>query len=682
MDGLLQPNKEPRELKPRAAVMAVVAAGAFLVLLARLYDLQLIHGVELARKGRDNYVKTLVVPAPRGMILDRHGLLLASNRASFDVYVTPQFCQPARGILDKLATLIGLTAEEESAALAKIARARGLDRYQPILVKLDIGRDALDVLLANQAELDGVDMIPSPHRRYGPLADEEKNELFARMLAHVVGYMSEVTAGELKRGHGKYRQGDFIGRRGLEKSFEKELRGVDGKRLVAVDAKGRELDPAAQKELIPRGRLVPAKAGHNVVLSLDLGLETLAWKALSAAGKAGAVAVVDVHTGALLALVSYPAYDPNEMTGRISRQELQALVKDPLQPLFARALQQQYHPGSTFKVVTALAALAGGYVKPTSTTVCHGGFRLGNRTWRCWKKTGHGVVDLTRGIQHSCDVYFYWLASKMGLDPIADMAERLGFGRPTGLGLGPEAAGVVPTVAYHERVDHWYSKGFALNAAIGQGAVNVTALQLVMAYAAIANGGTLYRPTIVSRIEDPDGKVAKEVRPRVARRLRIPAADLDAVKKGLFAVVNEPGGTAYYRRLSDVLVAGKTGTAQVVQIGKKRLKEDQMPWKDRDDGWFVAYAPADAPEIAVSVINEHAGEGAYAAEPVAMAVIQGYFDLKKERAAGVELSPEEIANLVPDPQYASPSLRRLSGRAPVAAANPGGLPSSTDAALR
>ena len=655
MDGLITPSKEPKELKPRTAATAIVAVVLFLALVARLYDLQLVRGAELGKKSQENYKKELVVPAPRGKILDHRGRLLASNRPSFDIYITPEFCRPLEEVVGRLATLIDLSPEEAAQALKTAKRTKGLDRSQPFLVKLDIGRDKLDMVLANEGRLPGVDMIPSPHRRYGPLRDDAANAPFGPMLAHVVGYMSQVSPAELAAGKGRYRQGDFIGRRGIERAFESELRGVDGRRTVAVDVKGRELDPAAQDQLIPKSeRLVPARPGHNVVLSLDLALQAVAWKALAAHGKAGAVAVVDVHTGFVLALVSYPAYDPNELTGRISRRELTALVDDPLQPLFARAIQQHYHPGSTFKVVTALAALAGGYVTPQSTTTCNGGYKLGRRRWRCWKKTGHGPgINLRRALQHSCDTYFYWLADKMGLDPIAAMAFKLGFGRPTGIEIGPEAPGVVPTVAYHEKVDHWYSKGFALNAAIGQGAVNVTALQLAMAYATIANGGTLYRPHLVRRIEDAGGHVLREVRPEVVRTLGVTPANLTAVVEGLKAVVARPGGTAYARRLADVAVAGKTGTAQNVVIGETRTKLKDMPWAQRDHAWFASFAPADAPEIAVAVVKEHSGEGATAAEPVAMAVYQEYFDLKRQEAKGELPSAEDIAQLRPHPRYAS-----------------------------
>lgn len=653
--GLLQPNREPKDLRPRAAVMAVVAVGLFIVLIARLYHLQLVRGPELSAKGRENYIKELVEPADRGFILDHRGRVLAGNRPSFDIYITPAFCKHPADVIGRMAQHLDLSKEESDQVLRAVKGTKRLERFRPYLVKLDVGRDQLDVIEADLPNLEGVDMIPSPHRRYGPLQDTDANRPFGPMLAHVVGYMSEVSPAELEASQGTYRRGDFIGRRGIERSYEKELRGGDGKRFIAVDAKGRELDKETQDQLIPEDeRRLPSTPGHNVVLSLDLGLQTIAERALKADGKAGSVAVVDVHTGFVLALVSYPAYDPNQMTGRISRKDLKAIVEDPMQPLFARATQQHYHPGSTFKIVTALAALSGGFVVPENATSCGGGYTLGTRRWRCHKDSGHGSgINLRRSLILSCDTYYYWLADRMGLDPIAEMAQKMGFGHATGIELAPEAPGLMPTVAFHNKVDHGYTKGFALNAAIGQGAVNVTPLQLVMAYAAIANGGTLYRPRLVRRVEDADGKVLKEMQPEVTSELGVRQTYLNSVMDGLEAVVGEPGGTAYSKRLAEIRVAGKTGTAQNAVIGEKRLKITEMPWAERDHAWFAAVAPAESPEIAVVVLNEHGGHGGASAAPIGMAVIQGYFDLKKREGTGEPLSAQEVALLQPNPRYAT-----------------------------
>jgi penicillin-binding protein 2 len=653
----LQTNKEPKDLRPRAAVMAVVASALFLLLVARLYHLQIVRGDELSQTSRDNYEKEIVEPAARGLILDRRGRIIADNRPSFDIYVTPAFCKHTEDVIDRLSTLLGLTMEEEAHILKDVKASRGLDRFRPYLVKLDVTRDQLEMVEADSVQLEGVDVIPRGHRSYR----------YGEELAHVVGYMSEVSQTELDESNGKYRRGDFIGRRGVERSMESELRGKDGRLRIAVDAKGRELDQQLADLLIPENeRRVPSKPGNNVVLSIDLGLQHIAERALADEGRAGAVVAVDVHTGFVLAMVSEPTFDPNRMTGRISRKDLMEIVDDPLQPLFQRAVQQNYHPGSTFKIVTALAALEKGVVTPDSTTGCNGGYTLGPRRWRCWADKGHGAgINLRRAITQSCDTYFYWLADKIGLDPISSMGERLGFGHATGIELSPEAPGLMPTVEFHDRVDHGYTKGYALNAAIGQGAVNVTPLQLAMAYAALANGGTVYKPHLVRSIQDENGHVVRSIEPEVIHHIDIKPAHLAAIMQGLEGVVNSPGGTAYTKRLSSIVVAGKTGTAQNVVIGEKRLKETDMEWSQRDHAWFASIAPADDPEIAVVVLNEHAGHGGAVAAPVAMAVIQAYFDLKA-REANEPLSPQEILDLKPAPQYATELLasREKMERAP------------------
>lgn len=660
MKRVLGVRSEPKELRPRAGAAAVIVALMMLVLVARLYHLQLVRGDELSTKSRDNYVKELVEPADRGLVVDRRGRVLADNRPSFDVYITPGdclkserpegLCRKTEEVLDRLALRLDLTPEEVESvkdAIRGMRRSREsrLELFRPYLVKLDISRDELDVIQTERALLDSIDVIPSPHRnyRYGP------------MLAHVIGYMSEVSQSELDKSPGRYRRGDFIGRRGLERSMESHLRGEDGTRRIAVDAKGRPLDQDTANQLISEeNRRVPGRPGHNVITSIDIGLQAIAEKAMQKAAIAGAAVVIDVHTGGVLAMVSLPSYDPNRMSGRISRADLKAIVDDPLQPLFQRAVQQHYPPGSAFKVVTALAALQNDIVEPDHSTFCGGGYTLGRRRWRCHKESGHGHgVGLKRSLQVSCDTYYYWLADRMGLDPIAEAARAMGFGSRTGIELSPEAPGIVPDVAFHERVDKGYTKGFALNASIGQGSVNATPLQVAVAFAAIANGGTLYRPRLVNRIEDAHGAIVKDFPPEVVRDLKLDPVHQAALMDGLRSVVEEPGGTAYSRRLADIETAGKTGTSQVIVIGSRRLKAHEMPWEHRDHAWYAGIAPVDEPEIAIAILNEHGGGGSRNAAPVAMEIIQGYFDIKRREAeTGQPLSDVEIAQLEPEARLA------------------------------
>lgn len=639
-----------RALGTRLLLAAALATLLLGVLVARLYTLQIAHGELYAEKSQENFIKELRVPASRGMILDRHGVPLVDERPSYDVFLTPAFCKRCDETVARLADVLGLEAEEIQKVNDQVKRARGLVRFRAFPVKVDVPRDDLDRLNAHLLDLQGVDVVPTPHRnyRFGPVA------------AHLLGYMNEISPDELARqsteeGALRYLQGDYVGRRGLERRYERELRGRDGIERVVVDARGNRI---AQKASLIREeeRLVPAVPGNNLVLSIDMRLQQAAEQAFP--GKAGAVVALDANTGDVLAVVSRPSFDPNKMSGRITREELRALVKDPYLPLLFRPTQQQYSPGSTFKVVTALAALEQGSLGDHSVISCGGGYQLGKRRWRCDKESGHGGLGLELALAASCDVFFYALADRMGIEPIAQTARALGLGSPTGLDLGHEVPGIVPSTAWHNRyTPGGYQRGFALNTAIGQGDTNATPMQMAVLYAALGNGGVVYRPHLVRRIEDADGRVLTEVAPEVERRLPVQADHLEAVVEGLRMVVNNPSGTAFWQRpIGEAWdVAGKTGTAQVVAMGDKRLHEKDLEYWQKSNSWFAAFAPSHSPEIAVVVLNEHGGFGASAAAPTAMAVIKAYFDLKAQDAAALAARPPGMPPPPPDPLAPPPA---------------------------
>ena len=639
-----------RDFRSRFFLMIAVMASLCLVLVTRLYVLQISRGEEYKEKSIDNFVKESRLPAGRGMVLDHRGRILVDNRPSYNVTLTPAFCQPSGAaknycldeVLPRLATYLSLDAEEIARITENFKKARGLKRFREFTVKVDVEMDALDRLEANRLELAGVDILAVPHRnyRYGTLA------------AHVLGYMNEISSEELESlsvlGE-SYQLGDYVGRRGVERLMEKELRGADGSEKTVVDAKGRRIRNA-DNLLDGTDRLNPPVAGRNLVLSLNLPLQQAAENVFP--GKAGSAVVVDVNTGFILAMVNRPQYDPNKLTGRISRAELKAISEDPLEPLLFRAAQQHYHPGSTFKVVTALAALEENIATKATTVSCNGGYNLGARRWRCHKDSGHGTVELNHALSWSCDTWFYTMADRMGIEPITRIGATLGLGHVSGLDLGPEVPGVLPSVEYHNKfTPGGYTKGLALNTAIGQGDTNVTPLQLAMLYAAIGNGGTLYKPQVVRRIEDIDGHLIRTIDPIVVDRLKVKPEHLAAVVEGLKSVVNDPGGTAYWKRLKDIIVAGKTGTAQVVALAAgRRLKEAEMDWFSRDHAWFASFAPADKPEIAVVVLNEHGGHGGADAAPAAMDIIKEYFRLKaEEEAAGNGTTPQMTPPPPPPP---------------------------------
>lgn len=629
-----------REIRPRTAMGALVVVCAMLVLVVRLYQLQILRGEGYSVQSVANFRKSLFVPADRGVIKDDKGRTLVENRPSFDVFLTPAFCKGKERdeVLEKLAVYLRLGQEDVERIKTDYQKSwfskDRLERFKPFLVMLDIPRDQVDVLEAHRSEMSCVNLIPTPHRSYHAPTS----------LGHVLGYMSEVTPDEMDD-HPEYRRGQTIGRRGLERRWERELRGADGKQNIAVDAKGRELDKDTQEALIPEDqRLVPATPGNNLVLSVDEKLQRAADMAFQ--GRAGAVVVMEAKTGFILAMVSRPSFDSNKMSGRISRAELKAIFDDPLKPMLNRVMNENYHPGSTFKSITSFAGLENNVLTPGSSIFCGGGYTMGNHRWRCDKPAGHGALDLRHALSQSCDVFYYTVGDRVGLDALSDMARRFGYGQPTGLDLGREITGIIPD-SKTITPESGSARAHAINASIGQGEINVTPLQQAVAYAAIANGGDILVPQIVRRIEAPDGKVLREFKPEVARKLGFKESYFQVVRAGLLAVVNEPGGTAYRSRLPDVEFAGKTGTAQVMKLGQKqKLDPTTQAYFSRDHAWFAAFAPASDAEIVVVVLNEHGGWGAEAAAPAASKIISAYFRMKRENGLAAPPAPSVATSSV------------------------------------
>jgi penicillin-binding protein 2 len=613
-----------RDLKRRFLWLGIAFVSGLLALAVQLYRLQIVQGEEYAAKSVANFVKEVRLRADRGVIKDSRGTILVDSRPSFDAFITPAFCTDCfNQVIPRLSELLGLDPDQRKKVEDLVRAGKRNAPFQPVPVRIDLTRDEYDRLAARADILDGVELTPVPHRNYRTGA----------VLSHVLGYMNEITQDELERLNAdgaKYALGDYIGRRGLERYFEQKLRGKDGVRREVVNARGQTIPELNSK--LGENSVTPPEAGGNVVLSIDMRLQEEAERAFP--GVAGAVVAIDVKTGFIKALVSRPGFDPNLLTGRVTPAQMAAMAQDPLHPMINRVAAEHYSPGSTFKIVTALAAFKSGMFRPESTVNCPGGYRLGSRVWRCHKDSGHGPVDARQALQASCDTWFYKVADTIGLDPIAEMGKALGLGSPTGIGVVAEVPGIMPSEAYHNKYSQGgYTKGMALNSAIGQGDDNVTPLQLALVYAALANGGTLYKPQMVERIEDLDGKTIEEFKPQVVRQVDINPAHRAAIVDALVAVVNEAGGTAYSKRLKDIIVAGKTGTAQVVRIGEKRLKLQQMDFFTRDNAWFAGFAPADNPELAVVVLNEHGGHGGSDAAPTGMAVIEKYFALKKEDAS-------------------------------------------------
>jgi penicillin-binding protein 2 len=617
----LTPRAKGTHAPPRRfAWTQAVVAGAFLLLIARLYQLQVMSGDYYMRKSADNFVKELELPATRGQIRDRKGRILVDNRPAYNVYITPRFFNT--DAFTKLKKYLALSDEQATALEVKIGQKRGLDRFRQLLAFEDISRDQLALLESEKNDLPGVAVQAVAHRNYphGALA------------AHLVGYMNQITPEELadKRQRAdtlNYHLGDYIGRAGLERQWESFLRGKDGVERIVVDAKGQRKDSAELEALLGGPQRTEPDPGDDLVTSIDLDLQQIVENALSK-HKSGAAAVVEVDTGRVLALASWPEPDPNKLTGRLTRAEAEQLNDDPLRPLMDKALRENYFPGSTFKVVPSLAALEDHLVDPEATVTCHGGMRFGKRIFHCAEV--HQKVNLHFALAESCDVYYYEVGQIVGLDRMARVAEDLGFGTPTGLGLNGEVPGLVPSMEYYKNVASGFQKGFVLNTSIGQGDTKVTVMQVAMAYAAIANGGKLYVPQVVERVQTAAGATVQEFAPRLRRQLAASPEMLARVRAALYDAVHHPKGTSFAARVPGLDVAGKTGTAQTKKNHKGEAAEGD---ENNDHAWFASFAPARAPEIAVVVLIEHGGFGAKAATPTAMEIYQGYFGLKKDAQA-------------------------------------------------
>jgi penicillin-binding protein 2 len=506
--------------------------------------------------------------------------------------------------------------------LAALRADDGPRKTQQILLKEDISRDAVAVYKTHEAELSAVTVADVPVRFY------EANEVGA----HVLGYMAEVDAEKLQqlRTSG-YAEGDRIGATGIERAWESYLRGTRGWEKVLVDAKGHQR--SGGEGIIEEPHRVDPIPGRDLRLTLDADLQKAIDKAMRGE-LAGGVAVVDVRTGRILGLYSKPSYDPNALSGgsgkQIIRDAFRRLYSDPLKPALDKTVSGAYPPGSTFKPFTALAALEKGLIDPRQQSQCKGFLTFGKRIFRCTHV--HGATDLHQAIAESCNVYFYRLASEygVGMDLIAEMGQRFGLGAKTGLGVNAEASGRMPTRAWMTlRNKGQYRTGYGLNAAIGQGATTVTVLQLALAYAALANGGTLYQPQIVRAVETAAGTVVQEFTPRVRRQIDIRPENLAVVQKALIAGVNEVGGTAHKARQAGVEVAGKTGTAQVSHKVARGAEAEKVWYFNREHAWFAGYGPTRSPEVAIVVLVEHGGAGGKHAAPIAVEVIRAYQELQK-----------------------------------------------------
>jgi penicillin-binding protein 2 len=604
------------EIKRRARLFAVLVLLVFGGLATRLFFLQVLEGETFYRVTSDSIVRTSVLPAVRGEIRDRKGRTLATTRPAYDVVVIPNRIDQAT-----YETVLGLLSEANEELpdwqgfIARVADRR--DR--PYALAEDVPHEVM-AAIETGLESRGV-QIQAHARRHYP---------HGTLAAHTLGFLNEVGGEELRtlKEEG-YHAGDLVGRTGVEKQWEPYLRGRKGMRKTLAQRKGLRPGDINIEDLVDGPVKVDPVPGENLVLTLDLDVQKIAERALGP-HRAGGVVVLDIDTGRILAVASKPGFDSNQMSGRLKPDLAAQLFSDPFRPFRDRTLNETYNPGSTFKVLTVLAALEDGLVDPEERTPCNRFIDVGGRRFKC--KKAHGPMNLHQALVQSCNVYFYELAMRPGMmDRLARYASQLGLGSPSGLGLNGEQPGLVPTEAWHQaRGPRGFMIGHAINTAIGEGATRVTAMQMALVYAAIAKDGVLWLPQIIERIESGDGEILEQFPPRVRRQVTLSPETLGALRRALVGVVQNPKGTAWKARSERVVVAGKTGTAQVRAARTPRPGDPPLPYAGMDHAWFAGFAPADPrspPRIAFAVVIEHGGGGGEVAAPVAIQIAERYMDL-------------------------------------------------------
>lgn len=598
----------------RYIAFIVCVAISFTVILGRLWYIQVIDGEKYFRASTENIIRNVETRPPRGRILDRHGTILAENRPSYDVYVHPHLVQKPEQrehLFELLEGYLNLS-ESDVRRLEKGVSARA----GAVQVLRDISRHQVALLESDRLRLPGIEIRAVSHRTY-PLE---------HVGAHVIGFVGEIRSDELKdlRSAG-YRTGDYIGRVGVESAFESVLRGSPGIERTVVDARGIPQGESETRFLIGDYQKVQPIPGRDVVLTLDARLQLIVDQAMRNY-PSGSVVAVDPRDGSLLAVHSKPGFNPNSWSGRLSTTEKIQSDNNPYKPMLDKSINA-YFPGSIFKLAGALAALEEGLMTEEDTVKCSGSYLFGGRRFRCWKAGGHGEMNVMEALQHSCDVYFYKVAEALGIDKIAEYAYRFGWGEPTGYPVNQESSGRVPTRDWHRKNSPGgFQHGFALNTVLGQGDTLATPLQSTLAYAAMANGGTLYYPRLIDRIVNPSGVTLFDFEPKSRKTIKANDAHMGALKKGLWMAVQEDGGTAFPYKLETMELSGKTGTAQVKRIGKIRVSNQDKEFRFRDHAWFSGYAPSHEPTIAITVFLQHGGHGSSDATPVAMEILRRWFD--------------------------------------------------------
>lgn len=590
-------NDKGKVLIRRSLIMALIKFLLLMVIIARLYYLQVYQADRYKTLADENRISTRLLVPLRGIIFDRNGVTIASNQQNFQALIVAEQAPNVQETLDAFKKIMPLSEAEEERIKKDLKRNRS---FVPIKIRDNLSWEEVSRIQLNAPDLPGI-VIDEGLTRYYP---------FGAGMAHILGYVSSVSDKDVKDDPLLEVPGFKIGKSGIEKYLEKALRGESGNLKLEVNAYGRIMKEIERVDGIP---------GKDVQLTIDSRLQQKAFELFGE--ESGAAVLLDVHTGEILAFVSAPSFDPNMMTQGLSTEDWNALLHNERNPLTDKAISGQYSPGSTFKMIVALAALEAGVIKPETRTYCAGKMFLGNHAFHCWKKEGHGHLNVVEALQHSCDIFFYETAQKLGIEKIADMARRFGLGSKINIGLENEKAGLIPDKEWKlRRFGEPWQQGESLISGIGQGYILTTPLQLATMTARLVNGGYEIKPTF---LKVSDGEKSK------IKKIDVSPANLELIKEGMYAVVNKPGGTAWRSQFDyhGQRMGGKTGTTQVRRITMKERregikKESELPWRLRNHALFVGYAPHDNPKYAVAVLVEHGGGGSSVAAPLAGKILR------------------------------------------------------------
>ena len=616
----LQDYYEARRLNTRIHVIQVLFGAVLVLYLFAFWYLQVVKVDYYKRLSDNNRLRRVTLMPLRGVITDAEHRVLANNRIAFNIRLDREKVADMKAFFPRLAGILGVP---EKTLNERLAKYRGRPAFEPVILKEDVDLAEAAYIESRRLELPMLSVEVESRRNY----------LYGPFAAHALGYVGEVSEDQIKKtdSSGEYELGEIVGKEGVEKQYDDDLKGVKGWKQVVVNSLGREIQE------IEEGR--KPNPGRSMRLSVDLDLQRALEDAY--ADEAGSAVFLDPSSGAILAMISRPAFDPNVFAHRFSQDTWESVVNDPRNPLQNRVSLSKFAPGSVFKIVMSIAALEEGIATPARGDHCTGSWRFGDKVYQCWavRKGGHGYLTMREAIIQSCNVYFYHLGNDMGIERISKWAHLMGFGEPTGIDLPHEQAGTVPDPEWKKRAmprDPTWHPGETISVSIGQGAIEVTPIQMATFAAAIGNGGTLYRPHLLQSREVREGVEEEERQDYVVRRVELHPRTLELIRNAMWGVVNEDG-TGGRAKIAGRDVCAKTGTAQVFKASRD-IDADKLPKEKRDHAWFVGFAPKDDPKIAWAVFVQNGGHGGTTAAPIARLVLERFFQKQDARQGGQQVA--------------------------------------------